>query len=114
MKNRYETFVNGESQTIPNQSVSLRTIVESSLNGNSLGVNSQVRDVKYDDADSDDYDPLNSLGVNLDEYQVMMTEQTRKATEAKRIWREKKAEEARRAEEAKKDSVSRSKENDAE
>lgn len=128
MKNRYEKFVNSESQTIPNQSVSLRTIVESSLNGNSLGVNSQIRDVKYDDPDSFDYDPLNSFGLNLDEYQFLMTEQTRKATEAKRKWREKKAEEAKEAKlakeakeakeskvakEVKDKKVSRSEENDA-
>ena len=106
MKNRYEIFVNNESQTIPNQSVTLRTIVESSINGNSLGVSSQIRDVKYDDSDSDDYDPLNSCGMNLDDYQILMTEQTRKATEAKRRWREKKAEESKKAEET--NQVSRS------
>lgn len=113
MKNRYETFVNSESQTIPNQSVSLRTIVESSLNGNSLGVSSQIRDVTYDDADSYDYDPLNSCGINLDEYQVLMSEQNRKAAEAKRKWREKKEEEAKKADSNNID-VSRSKENGAE
>lgn len=114
MVKRYETFENGESQTIPNQSVSLREIVQSSLNGNSLGVTSQVRDVKYDDSDSDEYDPLNSLGCDLDTYQVMMTEQTRKATEAKRRWREKKKAEANEESEVKKESESRSKEKDAE
>lgn len=100
MKNSLEKVYFSESHTIPNQAISVRDAVESTLTGNTLGISGLARDVKYDDDDAEYPNELNSLGIDLDQFQVMMTEQTRKASEAKRIWRAKKEAEAKSKKEA--------------
>lgn len=111
---KYERIYNGNSQTIPDQAITVRDAVESSINGNSLGVHDHIREVQFDDDDAEYPDPINSLGVDLDGYQMLITDQNRKASEAKARWREKKEAEAKAKAEAEANKVSASKGNGAE